>query len=125
MKTITRLKKAGKFSRLLQVPQVPVDTRTAALVGFALRARQVELGFEAVRRAAIRGKLAGVLVSGNISRHSLEKIIRITLRWEIPLFQTAGAFNWEEAWGLSLHKILGLRKSELGRTVIQNFKAGA
>lgn len=105
--------------------RVKPDSGTISLVGFALRARQVALGFEAVRRAANHGKLAGVMVTADISSHTLEKVVRAMAHLHIPVFQTDPSVNWEVHWGIDTHKILGLRKSELGRTIIKKFKAGA
>jgi ribosomal protein L7Ae-like RNA K-turn-binding protein len=113
----------GYEKDLLQ--RVKPDSGTISLVGFALRARQVVLGFEAVRRAATHGKLAGVMVSADISSHTLEKVVRAMARLHVPVFQTDPAINWGVRWGIDAHKILGFQKSELGRTIINKFKAGA
>ena len=51
-----------------------ISDQTVALIGFALKSRQVVKGYEAVRRALQRNKLALVLVSSKISKNGFKEV---------------------------------------------------
>ncbi len=101
-----------------------ISDQTVALIGFALKSRQVVKGYEAVRRALQRNKLALVLVSSKISKNGLEKIENLLKEEKISLYQTSSDTDWEKLWGVYDYKIMGFLKGKLGSKISENLKSG-
>ena len=103
---------------------ITVEKNAATLIGFAIKARQCVRGFEAVRRAVEKNKVAIVLVNNQISQNSLRKVSHFLLRQNVPVIQTSGKTNWDDLWGVRGQKIIGIKKGNIGNTIIQKFKSG-
>ncbi len=105
--------------QLIQLNFVP-DNQMKSLVGFARRARKAVYGFDAVKRAAGKHKLALVLVREELSNHTWEKLTRIGLNAGVPILRTAKFIRWEEYWGVEGYKIMGILRSEIGNSILRN-----
>lgn len=125
MRRVRQNKNTHRQRHYRAIPNVDVGAKTSALLGFAIRSRQVVLGFEAVRRAAVHGKLAGVLAENGLSPHTLEKLRKLLKNRNVPLFVMSDPQQWNPLKGAGNHKIIGLLNRELGRTIIDKIKAGA
>jgi len=103
---------------------VRIDQKLSALIGFARKARYTIAGFEAVRRAAKKGKLALVLVDQDISGNTLQKLYGVVKENRVPLIRIVTPQTWNELWGIKNQKVLGIAKGNFGRTIIQKIKSG-
>lgn len=86
----------------------------AALIGFARKARQVEAGFEAVRRAIEKQKIAFVLVDESLAENSFKKILAATHQRQTPLLRVRKGKDIS-LLKLSGNKILGLHHGGLAK----------
>lgn len=91
-----------------------MDPALAALLGFARKARQLEAGFEAVRRGIEKHKIAFVLVDDSLAENSFKKIFAAARQHQTPLLrvrkgETVGLFK------ISGNKILGLHHGGLAK----------
>ncbi len=109
-----------KEDRQLIWQNVVPTNQLRSLVGFARRARKVVLGFDAVKRAATKHKLALVLVQADLASNTWEKITRIGLNAGVPILQTADHVRWEKYWGVEGYKIMGILRSEIGNSILRN-----
>ncbi len=121
---LLELKQGMKARESIKIMDVPVDEKLSALIGFARKARNTVAGFEAVRRAAQKGKLALVLVDRDISGNTLKKLAGVTMEGHIPLFRLVSPRTWNELWGIKNQKVLGITRGNFGRTIIQKIKSG-
>jgi ribosomal protein L7Ae-like RNA K-turn-binding protein len=101
-----------------------VNGKEAALIGFAIKARQSVLGFEAVRRTAQKGKLALVLLHPQLSQNSVQKLKHLLNEHNVPFYTTDPEGDWDNWWGLNRHRILGIKKGSIARSIFENFKSG-
>lgn len=104
--------------------ETKIDQKTWALIGFALKSRQSVSGFEAVCREAKRGKIALVVVHPQISPNTQKKLNRVLQQLTIPVIKTSPDTDWKELWGMDQQKILGIRKGNIGRTLVSKFNLG-
>lgn len=109
---------------LLPMKIVKMNKQTVPLIGFALKSKEAVLGFEAVRRAAKKKKIALVLVHSKLSGNSVQKLAKFLNRTQIPLFQTSVDVDWINLWGIHTHKILGITRGDISPKILQNLKSG-
>ncbi len=101
-----------------------IDAQTAALIGFALKARQAVKGFEAVRRSVEKNTVMMVIVDSQLSEKTLKRLQHATWENGVLLVRSEQTKNWEELWGIRDHKILGILSGNLGVAIVRKFKSG-
>ncbi len=90
-----------------------------ALLGFARKSNNIELGFEAVRRGILKGKIGLILVDEELSKNSFKKIVSLGRKNDIQIFLV----NTQEEKTVKLdmpnYKILGLHHGGLLKGFIE------
>lgn len=106
------------------IPVIDIDQNAAVLIGFAIKARQIVRGFQGVSRAVIRNRLVLILVEGHVTRNTLKKMEKIQKQYPVLIIQTGPDTDWVRLWGMESQKIFGILNGDIGRKIIQKFKAG-
>ncbi len=101
-----------------------LNKKIITLIGFAIRSRQIVIGFEAVKKSINKKKLALILVNNKISMNTYNKIRNTLDNSDIPLIITDAQVNWEKCWGIRRHKLLGIINGIIGNNIMQQLKAG-
>jgi ribosomal protein L7Ae-like RNA K-turn-binding protein len=102
-----------------------LDKKTEAIIGFAIKSRQVAKGYEAVRRAIDKKKLSVIIIDNNLSSKTYNKLNNKIRNANIPLIRTSDQMDWKKIWGIDSKKILGILKGEIGNKLLHKFNAGA
>jgi ribosomal protein L7Ae-like RNA K-turn-binding protein len=106
------------------VQSVNIDSKTTALISFALKAGQVVKGFESVQKSIRNNSIAIILLDAGISRNTLNKMENSLKNSDIPVIKTMPNVDWKKLWGIEFHKILGILKGDFGKSLSTNIKAG-
>lgn len=93
--------------------KVILNSKLKSLIGFATKARGLENGFEGVRRALAKGKLAVILVDDSLAKDSLRRILKLSRQSRTPLLQVAGDEAGESLFAHCGYKILGVRRGPI------------
>ena len=99
-----------KRQEKIQAPEI--------LFGFALRARILIVGRDNLARE--KNRLQFILITRDISKNSLEKIL-----WDFrhyPVVQDYTTVDLEEFFGMKSTKVIGFRKSDLARSLYAALK---
>ncbi len=97
-----------------KIQTIVLDPALAALLGFARKARQVEAGFEAVRRGIEKQKIAFVLVDDSLAENSFKKILAAARQRQTPLLRVRKGEDIS-LLKISGNKILGLHHGGLAK----------
>ncbi|NOX38526.1 MAG: hypothetical protein GXO78_13425 [Calditrichaeota bacterium] len=100
--------------------KIRLNEKLVGLMGLALRARLVELGFEAVKRNIEKNKIAFVLLSEEISADSAKRIRWIAERHRVPVFAMQDDLPWRTWLGIDRFKIIGMRRGEMARGFLKH-----
>ncbi len=103
---------------------INLNKKIITLIGFAIKARQIVIGFEAVKKSIDKKKLTLLLVNNKISRNTYNKIRNTLDNSDIPLIITDAHINWEKCWGIRRHKLMGILNGMIGNNIMQQLKAG-
>lgn len=87
------------------------------LIGLGVRSRGVVIGVEGVRAAALRGKLAYVVVAPDASRHSLEKVVPLLTARRIRFAEVLSAGELGGAVGRRSTAAVGIVDGNLARGI--------
>ncbi len=101
---------------------IRLDEKLIGMMGLAIRARSVELGFEAVKRNLLKNKIAFVLLSEEISADSAKKIRYLAERRRVPVFELEQDPPWRRRLGIEPFKIMGMRRGEMAKGFLKHLK---
>jgi ribosomal protein L7Ae-like RNA K-turn-binding protein len=98
--------------------------RILGLVGLGVRARNATVGVEQVRAAARKGTLALVLVAGDASKHSLDKLLPLTRARRIPVIEGIPAGALGAAAGRTQTAAIGILDRSLADGILGVLEPG-
>ncbi len=101
---------------------ITLTERQISLIGFAVKSRQAEFGFEAVKRQLLAGKIAFVLLSEAIAADSAKKIRAIAERQRVPVYALQNDTPWRTQLGIERFKIIALHRGPLAKGFFKNLK---
>lgn len=87
--------------------------RVLSYLGLAQKSGQMVAGFNAVAAAIGKGRIKLVVMAGDISEHTAEKVERFCLRGQIPCFYLADRNKVGKAIGRDNRAVLGITSREL------------
>ncbi len=101
---------------------VTLTERQISLIGFAIKSRRAEFGFEAVKRQLLAGKIALVLLSEDIAADSAKKIEMMATRQRVPVYRMQNDTSWRAQLGIERFKIIALHRGPLAKGFFKNVK---
>ena len=93
--------------------QIQLDKHLEGLLGLAVKARAAVRGFEAVRRAAAKNKLALILIDSGVSKNTLKKVSNIATQHRIPAFVVSGSPAEQLLFSITGYKITGIQHGSI------------
>ncbi len=105
-----------------QEQTIELTERQISLIGFAIKSRHAEFGFEAVKRDLLANKTAFVLLSEAIAADSGKKIEMIAKRQRVPVYHLKNDTPWRQQLGIDRYKIIALRRGPLAKGFFKNVK---
>jgi len=95
-----------------------------SLLSFAYKARQLELGMEAVRRSLSRNKIGLILLSVTVGKDSLKKIKILIKEYKVPVFLFDENQLWAKLVPLQGYKIIGVHRGGFVKGFLQKIYSG-
>jgi len=90
-----------------------MNNQALSFLGLAQKAGEIVAGFHAVLAAAEKGRVKLVIMAGDISGNTAEKVERFCLRGEIPFYYVADRDRVGKAIGRNSRAVLGITSREL------------
>jgi len=101
---------------------IELTERQVSLIGFAIKSRSAEFGFEAAKRDVLSGKAAFILLSEEIAEDSAKKMRTIAHREGVPVYSMKNDTPWRKKLGIERYKIITLRRGPLAKGFFKNVK---
>ena len=101
---------------------IELTERQVSLIGFAIKSRSAEFGFEAAKRDILSGKAAFILLSEEIAGDSAKKMQTIARRQGVPVYFMKNDTQWRKKLGIERYKIITLRRGPLAKGFFKNVK---
>jgi ribosomal protein L7Ae-like RNA K-turn-binding protein len=97
--------------------------KVLGLVGLGARARTAVVGVDLVRAAAMRDKLALVIVASDASRHSLAKVVPLMHARRVNVVEGRGAAELGAAVGKGAAAAVGITDAALANGIVAAISA--
>lgn len=101
---------------------IKISDALASLLGFAKKSGALVSGFEAVRRAAVSGKLQFLLIDETLAENSRKKIVKLAERNELPLLVAGSDKTDNRIEFVTGYKILGMQSGGLAKGFADKLK---
>ncbi len=102
--------------------QIALNPRLVSLIGFAKKSRNLDSGFEAVRRGIVKKKIAVVLLDELLGESSLKKMLSLSRRNKIPAITVIKSDTTESLFEITGNKIIGFRHGSLAAGFLEKLK---
>lgn len=101
------------------IRDVHIKESQVGLIGFAIKNRRLNFGYNAVRRSIMKGKTALVLVNKEISKHTLKKVIELAGQYKVPVYRIHGDANSLAAIRFDRYKILAVHRGNIAQGLLE------
>ncbi len=102
--------------------QIVLNPQLVSLIGFAKKSRNLDSGFEAVRRGILKNKIAVVLLDDLLGESSFKKILSLSRRNKIPLIIVKESAVTKRLSEVTGNKIVGFRHGSLATGFLEKLK---
>jgi len=102
--------------------QIVLSLQLVSLIGFAKKSRNLDSGFEAVRRGILKKKIAVVLLDELLGESSLKKMLSFSRRNKIPVITVKKSAATASLFEITGNKIVGFRHGSLAAGFLEKLK---
>jgi len=104
-----------------KILKITLNPGLISLIGFAKKSRNLESGFEAVRRGIEKKKVAFLLLDETLADNSFKKISALAQRHDVPVLIVQKKEN-SNLLNTTGYKILGMHQGGLAKGFIDKLK---
>ena len=100
-----------------------MNNRILSLLGLARRAGKVVLGFMPTQAAVAKNKVEMIIMARDLSARTREKVERLSLRKNVPLFEVPDRLELSKALGCQNLAVIGITCKQMAEALKESFSS--